>query len=226
MAATQERISRTAAIGIALSLAFGIGVAVLRAINAEPVARSAEIAGDVAFAVVFLGPGLLALLGVRGRRSLFLAAGFLSLVLAFLGLLSFVGLVFVPQAVLFLVAAGRGGSVGVGPVRSVAAVLVAAVLGTLAFFALFQRDDPVCWATIGSTGQSVRLDASRFVHANSISMSSEDLPAGATASGCASDSISPSEGATAVAVIVVMLVASWFLTRPGQPPRVPAPSPG
>lgn len=191
-----------------------MGVAVLRTLNAEPVERSAQVAGTVAFALVFAGPALLGRLGIRDRPSLLVAAGALDLVFAVLSLISFVGLVFIPPAVLFFMAARRTRGARAGAVGSIAAVLVPTVLGTLAFFALFQRDDPVCWARNGATGESVRLDADRFVHGSSIRMDSRDLPPGTAESGCTSDTISTSEAVTATVVVAAMLASAPVLARP------------
>ncbi|MGH2651866.1 MAG: hypothetical protein ACRDHK_11735, partial [Actinomycetota bacterium] len=54
---------RIAVLGIVLSFALAVVVGILRTVNAEPVERAAEVAGNVAFAMVFAGPALLAVLG-------------------------------------------------------------------------------------------------------------------------------------------------------------------
>jgi hypothetical protein len=220
---TRERLSRAAAVAIALAFASGVAGAALRFANSEPVERSAQMAGDLAFGAVLAAPALLGLLAVRERPSLFVAAGVLSLVLAFLGLISLVGLVLVPQAILFFLAARRGGPSRISAVRSAVAIVTATLLGTLAFFALFQRDDPVCWATTRS-GTTVRLDAGRSVNGITTSMDGADLPPGTTESGCTSDSISETEAVASVALIAVMLLASWTLTTPPAPSASPLPA--
>jgi hypothetical protein len=204
---------RIAVVAIALSLILAAGVAILRTINAEPVERTAEVAGNVAFAVVFAGPALLAALGLRRRPSLLVAAGVVDLVFAFLTLISLIGLVFVVPGTLFFVAAGRVGDAGARPWRSIASVLLAVLLGTGAFFALFTHEDPVCWATNGATGESVRLDADRFVHGSTVSMDSRDLPPGTTESGCTSDTISNVEALLATVIVAAMLGAVWVVSR-------------
>ena len=213
---------RIAIVAIVLSFALAVAVGILRTVNAEPVERAAEVAGNVAFAVVFVVPALLALLGLRGRPSLLVAAGALDLVLAFVSLISFIGLVFVPPAVMFFVAAGQTRGTGVSPGRSIAAVLVAVILGAAAFFALFAREDPVCWARNPTTGESFRLDPDRFVHGSSISIDSRDLPPGATESGCSTDSISNGEAITGISVVAAMLGAVWVLSKPPAPRARPA----
>jgi hypothetical protein len=211
---------RIATIAIAVSFALAAGVGILRTVNAEPVERSAEVAGNLAFAVVFAVPALLALLGLRRRPSLLVAAGVLELGFAVLLLISLVGLVFVVPGVMFLMAAGRNREGGARPVASIATVVLAVLLGTGAFFALFARDDPICWATNARTGESVRLDATRFVNGSSIS-----LPPGTGESGCTSDSISNAEALLATAVVAVMLGAVWVVSKPSIPRPEPVPAP-
>jgi hypothetical protein len=55
---------RIAIVAIVLSFALAVAVGILRTVNAEPVERAAEVAGNVAFVVVFAAPALLALLGL------------------------------------------------------------------------------------------------------------------------------------------------------------------
>jgi hypothetical protein len=184
---------RIAIVAIVLSFALALAVGILRTVNAEPVERAAEVAGNVAFAVVFAVPALLALLGLRSRPSLLVAAGALDLVLAFISLISFTGLVFVPPAVMFFVAAGH-----------------------------MRGEDPVCWAKNPTTGESFPLDPGRFVHGSSISMDSRDLPPGATDSGCTTDSISTGEAIAGISVIAAMLGAVWVLSKPPEPRARPA----
>lgn len=217
---------RIAVVGIVLSLVLAVGIGILRTANAEPVERGVEVAGNIAFAIVFAAPALLALLGLRGRPSLFVAAGVLDLVLTFVTLISFIGLVFVPPAVMFFVAAGKVRGDGASLTRSIATVLVALLGGTGAFFALFAQENPVCWARNPATGETFRLDASKFVHGSSISMDSRDLPAGTTESGCSSDTISTREALAATAVVAATLGTAWVLSKPPELRPAPAPTTG
>jgi hypothetical protein len=217
---------RIAVVGIVLSFALAVAVGILRTVNAEPVERAAEFPGNVAFAMVFAAPALLALLGLRDRPSLLAAAGALDLGLAFVTLGSLIGFLFVAPGVMFFVAAGQMRGAGGSPWRSIAAVLVAVLMGTVALFALFAREDPVCWARNPTTGESFRLNPDRFVHGASISMDSRDLPSGATESGCSSDSISTAEAIAGIAVVAAMLGAVWMLSKPPEPRARPAPTMG
>ncbi|MGH2571972.1 MAG: hypothetical protein ACRDGU_00515 [Actinomycetota bacterium] len=217
---------RIAVVGIVLSFALAVAVGILRTVNAEPVERAAEVAGNIAFAVVFAAPALLAFLGLRDRPSLLVAAGALDLGLAFVTLISLIGLVFVAPGVMFFVAARQMQGAGGSRSRSMAAVLVAVLLGGVAFFALFAREDPVCWARNPTTGELFRLNPDRFVHDASISINSRDLPRGATESGCSSDSISTGEAIAGIAVVAAMLGAEWMLSKPSEPRARPAPTMG
>jgi hypothetical protein len=215
---------RIAVVGIVLSFALAVAVGILRTVNAEPVERAAEVAGNVAFAVVFAAPALLALLGLRDRPPLLVAAGALDLGLAFVTLISLIGLVFLVPGAMFFVAAGQMRGAGRSPSRSIAAVVVAVLVGIVAFFALFAREDPVCWARNPTTGELFRLNPDRFVHDGSISINSRDLPPGATESGCSSDSISTGEAIAGIAVVAAMLGAVWILSKPSQPRATPLPT--
>jgi hypothetical protein len=222
MIATPQRdASRAASIGVIVAVLLGIGVAVLRSVNANPVERSVQVAGTIAFATVFAAPAVLGAMGLRGRRSLFLAAGVLEVVLGSLGLVSLIGVVFFVPATLFFIAAGRPDGTPSRTFRALLAVGVATVLGAAAFFALFQRDDPVCWARVGATHRIVALDVSRFVHGTTVRMDSRDLPLGTTDSGCTSDTISSREAGTAIGIVAVMLLFAWVLTTPSPRPASP-----
>ena len=201
--------------GIAVSLALAVASGVLRFVNTEPALRTVELAGDVAFVVVLAAPGLLAILALRDRPSLLVAGGALELVFAFLLLISLVGLAFVVAAVLFFVAAGqlRGGSRS-WP-RAIAAVLVAVLLGSVAFFALFVHEDPVCGARDATTGATVRLEADPFVEGDTFSVTA---PPGVSESGCSSDTISMAEALASMAIVGVMLGAAWRISKPTPAP--------
>jgi hypothetical protein len=92
----------------------------------------------------------------------------------------------------------------------------------VAFFALFAREDPICWARNPTTGESFRPDPDRFVHGSSISIDSRNLSSGATESGCTTDSISTSEAVAGISVVAAMLGAVWVLSKPPVPRATPA----
>lgn len=215
---------RIAIVAIVLSCALAVALGILRTVNAEPIERASEVAGNVMLGVVFATPALLALLGVRGRPSLLVAAGALDLVLAVVTFISLIGFVFVAPAVMFFVAAARMRGERARPITSVAAMLIAVLLSTAAFFVLFAHDDPVCWATNPATGEWFRLDADRFVKGSTITMDSRDLPLGATESGCTSDTISTGEAGGSGAIVAMMIWVAWALAGPSGERVRPDPS--
>jgi Sigma-70 region 2 len=81
-------------------------------------------------------------------------------------------------------------------------------------------------AALPATGETFRLDTSKFVHGSSISMDSRDLPAGTTESGCSSDTISTREALAATAVVAATLGTAWVLSKPPELRPAPAPRTG
>jgi hypothetical protein len=208
-------------VGIVTSLALGVGAGILRIVNAEPVERDVELVGNVAFAMVYTAPVLLALMGIRRGPSLFAAAGTLHLALAFVSIFS-IGLLFLLPAAMFFIAAHQMRGTGTSVARSGATVLVAVLGGVLALFALFARDDPICWATDADSGEIVRLDASTFVRGSTISIGSLELSPGVSQAGCSSDTVTSSEGAAGTAIIGVTLGVAWALSKRPPDERAPA----
>ncbi|MFN8233474.1 MAG: hypothetical protein U0V56_08405 [Actinomycetota bacterium] len=210
----QPEVPTTARWAIGISFALAVGVGVLRAANTEAALRSAEAVGNVAFALVFALPGLLGLIGLRRRPALLIAAGLLDLALAFVTLMSLVGVAFIVPAVLFLIA----DRVPPGPLRTAAAVIVCVALGSAAFLALFVREDPACWART-SEGVYVVPDPGSYVRGSSISTPGGP---GITESGCTSDTISPLEALLAAALVGLTLGAGWGIAKPREPgPETP-----
>ena len=99
-----------------------------------------------------------------------------------------------------------------GRVRSVVIiVLVAVVLGATGLFALFAREDPVCWAG-PPCGWSPLPDPDTFIHGSTISVDSRDLPPGATESQMGGQS-QPSAIA-AMAIVAALLWGCGVLQPP------------
>jgi hypothetical protein len=66
MIATPQRdASRVGSIGVIVAVLLGIGIAVLRSVNANPVERAAQVAGTIAFAAVFAAPAVLGAMALR-----------------------------------------------------------------------------------------------------------------------------------------------------------------
>jgi hypothetical protein len=216
------RTPRTAIAAIWLSGLLAAAILAIRLSGGEPF-LAVRAPGAVGLGLMAVSPAILGWLGVRGRAALVAAAAAVDLVLVYVGLLSLVGLVFLPVAVLFAMSFGtlRGRP---SSLRTLVVVVVALSLAMLALLALYRHDDPVCWATTRS-GVTVRLDPGPFVHGNTISMSSADEPPGTRESGCSSDEISAGEAATSGALVVVMLIASWLIVTPRPPATWPVPVP-
>jgi hypothetical protein len=200
---------------VLLGLAVGLGFGVLRFVNAEPAERRVESLMALGIAVPYSAPALLALLGLRGRTALLLGGGVLGVALAVIGP-SWVGLALLVPGLVYLVAAVRTAEGWPGPLRAAGVLAVSLVLGVAALFALFLRQDPVCWAVVpGVTApRSVLLPAERFVRRDSVAMSSQDLPPGAISSGCSSDTIAPVEAAASLTTALLMLASAWALGAP------------
>jgi hypothetical protein len=162
-----------------------LGGAVLLVANAgrEP---PEPVLGSVALGCVVAGPGVLGLLGLADRPTLWLGAAGAALPLS---LLSMAGLALplFPAAVVYLLAWARHppapsaarGSV-VGPTVVALAVAVALVAGAVA---LFLTEDPASWTT-------------------------------PTGGGSTSDVISTREAVLSLALTLAGLAAGWLLVRP------------
>jgi hypothetical protein len=216
------RTPGTAIAAIWLSVLLAVAIVAIRLFGGEPF-LAVRVPAAIGLGLLAASPAILGWLGVRGRAALVGGAAAVDLVLMYVGLLSLVGLVFLPVAVLFGMSFGRLRG-RTSSFRTLAVVVVAFSLATLALLALYRHDDPVCWATTRS-GETVRLDSGRFVHGNTISMGSADEPPGTRESGCSSDVISASEAATSGALLVVMVFASWIIATPRAPATSPAPMP-
>jgi hypothetical protein len=131
----------------AAAVLLGVAIGVVAAAGAEPVD---PVLGLAALGALVAAPGALALLGLRGRASLWLPAGLAAFPLAFV---SFAGLTLplLPLAVIFVMAWIRHPDSHAGSVVHsgvVTPLVVVLLLG--AAVALFVSDDPASWTT--STG--------------------------------------------------------------------------
>ena len=137
--------------GATAGLAFSSFVGWRRAFidHAEPPQQPFDWVGDGAMVLAYGLPALLALLALRGRPILLLAAAILGLPLAFT-LLSGVSLVLLlPSAAYVAAFIASGARIPVLPGAIV--VLGVAVLGFAALHALFAREDIFCWEYVVRT---------------------------------------------------------------------------
>ncbi|HXQ95884.1 MAG TPA: hypothetical protein VN800_03080 [Candidatus Acidoferrales bacterium] len=128
-----------------------------------------EVLGSIAIAAAYGTPAIVGAIALRGRPSLFVAAGLLAGALSFTAF-SLVTLVLVPPAILFLGAVGGARrfrlAASIGAVVVLPAILAALAVG--AFAAVWLLPVGLAGAGIGSLARDVRatrrgLDAARIV---------------------------------------------------------------
>ena len=137
----------------------------MRVLNSEPPEVAAQLVGNIAFALVYASPYLLALIASRARdpgvrAGLLAAIGLLSLVASFSDF-SLVSVVLLPATFVLWFAAARSLAASGRPLATSvpAAVVGLLIIATVAlgFFALwgFQDDEDRCWVlSYDSDGQS------------------------------------------------------------------------
>ena len=148
-----------------MGLVPAVGLGFLRILNSEAPENAAQIAGNIAFTLVYASPYLLALIASRAqdpgvRGGLLAALGLLSLVASFSSM-SLVTVVLLPATFVLWFAAGRslvasGRPMATSVPAAVVGLLLAATVG-LGFFTLWgvQDDEARCWVLYeGSDGQT------------------------------------------------------------------------
>lgn len=195
--------------GAVLQLA-GVGaVLVLRVVGGDAVDGGL---GGAAMATVFGLPGVMALLGLRRRWPLLLAAGIASLALAVVPF-SLHSLVFGPVGVAYLVACGLWRGPRPGPARTAAVAAVVPALLLVAFGALLWHEDPMCYER--------HTDGSVVVHRDAESVTSGTQTVEADSDvverGCSSDSVVWWEAATSLALAAAALGIGVALTAGRRP---------
>ncbi len=154
-AAKVERGARAAVIGAVAGIIPAIGLGCLRVLNSEPPEVAAQLAGNVAFALVYASPYLLTFMASRARDpgvrgGLLAAIGLLSLVASFSDM-SLVTVVLLPATFVLWFAAARSLSASGRPLATSApAAIVGLLIATtvaLGIFALWgiQDDEARCW---------------------------------------------------------------------------------
>ena len=154
-AAKAKRGVRAAVIGAIAGIIPTIGLGCVRVLNSEPPEVAAELAGNIAFVLVYASPYLLALMASRARDpgvrgGLLAAIGLLSLVASF-STFSLVSVALLPATIALLFAAARSLSASGRPLATSvpAAVVGLLIVATVAlgYFALWgiQDDEDRCW---------------------------------------------------------------------------------
>ncbi len=218
----------------------------MRVLNSESPEVAAQLAGNIAFALVYASPYLLALMasgardpGVRG--GLLAAIGLLSLVASF-STFSLVSVVLLPATFVLWFAAARslsasGRSLVTSVPAAVAGLFIVATVA-LGFFALWgiQDDEDQCWVlSYDSDGQSrweyrPNVGGPGGLNAGPMSggpaMVSYDGgvtwqrvgPPVGPRSYCTSDIITNTEAALGMGVVIAALLAMLLLSRLRWPP--------
>ena len=215
-----QRGTKVAMIGAVVGLVPAAGLGSLRFLNAEPPVAVSEIAGNIAFALIYLSPYALAAAASRVRdpsvRGGFLIAiGLLSLAASFSAFLSLVSIVLLPATIVIWVAAVRSLRAA-GRARTIAMPafgvgLSISVLIGFGFFTLFLVQEPEarCWVlTLGTDGQ-YHWESRPNVSRNPGGLSA-GLMGGYDRRGvCTSDVITNAEAAITVGVLSVAFLGSW-----------------
>ena len=153
-AAKTERGARAAVIGAVAGIIPAIGLGCVRLLASEPPEVAAQLAGIIAFVLVYASPYLLALMASRARDpgvrgGLLAAIGLLSLVASFSDM-SLVSIALLPATFVLWFAAARSLAASGRPLATfvpaaVGLLIVAPV--ALGFFALWgiQDDEARCW---------------------------------------------------------------------------------
>ncbi len=177
----------------------------LRIANSELPQLRAEWVGDLAFAMVYLAPFLLAVLAVRWvspalRASAWGAAGVIAALAVFTSF-SGVSLLFLPAAALLIIAGllaiKQAGSDRAGLALLLSLVLVVFVTG--AWWTLFSQEDGRCWELIRTADGVESWFAAPYGEHGTISASGT----GRVAVTCTSDVITPGEGVLSLALLIV-----------------------
>ena len=219
----------------------------MRILNSEAPAVAAQVAGNIAFTLVYASPYLLALMASRARDpgvrgGLLAALGLLSLVASFSSM-SLVTVVLLPATFVLWFAAGRslvasGRPMATSVPAAVVGLLLAATVG-LGFFTLWgvQDDEARCWVLYeGSDGQTrwesrpnvggpgslstgpLRGGPALVSHDGGLTWHPAE-PVGFEARGhCTSDIITNTEAAMGIGAAVAALLAMLLVSRLRRPP--------
>ena len=184
-------------------------------LNSEPPQAAAQVAGHIAFTLVYASPYLLALMASRARDpgvrgGLLAALGLLSLVASFSSL-SLVTVVLLPATFVLWFAAGRSLAASDRPLltsvpAAAVGLLMAATVG-FGFFALFGIQDPEarCWVLYqGADGQP------RWEFDEPVSFASRGH--------CTSDIITYTEAGMGMAAVGAALLAMLLVSHLRWPP--------
>lgn len=227
---TTRRRPAALLVGVWIHLLLAVGFAAIRFANTPPPLRAVEWPGNLAMALVYALPALLALLALAGRAAALLAAAVLSVPLAFTAL-SGVSLLLLVPAALYAVAYLRWKRRPALALATVGLVAAVALLGVAAFAALLAEpgsDDTLfCWsATTGPDGATSYGPVERRVQdpSGQHAFGLAEGQAGTTQEqGCSTGVLELPQAALSTAVVAVALALALLLPRqPLVPSRAPA----
>lgn len=213
-------------IAVSLQLLLALGFAALHVAGTAPPLRALDWPGALVMALAYALPGLLGLLALGGRPAALLAAGVLSVPLAFTALSGISLVMLVPAA---LDAVGYARWRPRPPLRWPALGLLAAivVLGAAALPVLASAGDDTAWCWAATVDAGGHRTYGRLVERRPVSPSGEHSiglgeggPQGTTAeAGCSTGIIELPQAGLALAVTAAALAAALLL------PSRPAPRP-
>ena len=219
----------------------------MRILNSEAPENAAQVAGNIAFTLVYASPYLLALIASRARDpgvrgGLLAALGLLSLVASF-STFSLVTVVLLPATFVLWFAAGRsivasGRPMATSVPAAVVGLLLAASVG-FGFFALFGIQDPEarCWVLYQGAGGQPRWESrpnlggpgslnpgplwggpALVSHDGGLTWRLDEPVSFAPRGHCTSDIITNTEAAMGIGAVVGALLAMLLVSRLRWPP--------
>ena len=219
------RGTRAALIGAVVGLVPAVGLGALRVLNGEAPAVAAQVAGNIAFTLVYASPYLLALIASRAgdpgvRGSLLAALGLLSLVASF-STFSLVTVVLLPATFILWFASVRSLAASGRPLATslpaaVVGLLIAATVG-LGFFALWgiQDDEARCWILSYDSDEPHWEPRPNLGESGVLTPGTLDFD---SRGHCTSDIITSTEAAMGIGAAVAALLTMLLVSRLRWPP--------
>ena len=208
---------RTAIIGIAINTVIALGVGSIPLLDRGGPSLDEDWLRGLGLIGILLIPPVLAAVGLRWPGAL-LPAGVVSIPMCLMSF-SFILFPLLIPAMLYLVAYGDAQVTYKArvPAPLVAALTVALLFG--AFFSLFLHDDPYCYEIVQrKDGSTFEREVASSARQGGTSFGHESLGHGGgrqvIGSGCSSDSVTGTEAATSLGLVLIAGVSAAFLSAP------------
>ena len=224
--ANEGRGAQLAAVGAVVGLVPAAVLGSLRFLNAEAPEATAQIAGNIVFALIYLSPYALALAAsmVRNpasRGGLLLAIGLLSLIASF-STFSLVSVVLLPATIIIWIAAVRSlrassRSLTTAIPSFATGLLISGLLG-FSFFTLLmiQEPEPRCWELVEGTAGQSQWESRPFVGEEGESFRVV-MGGSGLRSLCVSDVITNTEATMTLGIIAMAFLGAWgFIAWTGR----------